>query len=91
MLFMILSTDLVYEEQECLVKSGKDSHKDGLKKYPWILGNVSKDKSQSIQGYLTKYHGFISSPFLLNKLRLFGNYVCIAYLLRFLSSPKCLV
>ena len=37
-------------------------HKDGLKKYPWILGNVSKDKSQSIQGYLTKYHGFMSFP-----------------------------
>ena len=71
---MILSTDLVYEEQECIVvKSGKDNHKDGLKKYPWILGNVSKDKSQSIQGYLTKYHGFISSLFLLNKLWLFGN------------------
>ena len=57
---MILSIDLVYEEQECIVvKSGKDNHKDGLKKYPWILGNVSKDKLASIQGYFAKQHCFL--------------------------------
>ena len=36
------------------VKSGKDKAKATPKKYPRILGNVSKDKRASIQGYFAK-------------------------------------
>ena len=32
------------------------------KKYPTILGNVSKDKSPSIQYYFAKYPCFVFSP-----------------------------
>ena len=56
MLFMILSTDLVYEEQECVVvKSGKDKLQTARKKYPWILARLSLDKLRSILGYFAEY------------------------------------
>ena len=44
------------------VKSGKDKQKITPKKYPTILGNVSKDKSPSIQYYFAKYPCFVFSP-----------------------------
>ena len=46
------------------MKSGKDrvgEQKTTPKKYPTILGNVSKDKSPSIQYYFAKYPCFVFS------------------------------
>ena len=40
----------------------KRQQKTAPKKYPTILGNVSKDKSPSIQYYFAKYPCFVFSP-----------------------------
>ena len=40
----------------------KRLRKTAPKKYPTILGNVSKDKSPSIQYYFAKYCLFLSFP-----------------------------
>ncbi|MCI7313711.1 MAG: hypothetical protein MR541_05735, partial [Prevotella sp.] len=47
MVLVILSIEIVYESKKCLVKSGKDKLKKGLKKYYVILAQVSRDTLQS--------------------------------------------
>ncbi len=50
------NTDYCFSMRKENVSSepGKDTGRTAPKKYPRILGNVSKDKRQSIQGYLPK-------------------------------------
>ena len=50
-----LSTDSVYEEEKCLVKSGKDTQQAGQKKEYRLLGKVSLDTCPFILGYIAKY------------------------------------
>ena len=61
MAFTTLTTVPVYEEKKCLEKPRKRQHETAPKKYPRILGNVSKDKRASIQGYFAKYPCFVFS------------------------------
>ena len=46
----------------CFNKFRKRQQKSAPKKYPILLGNVSKDKSPSIQYYFAKYPCFVFSP-----------------------------
>ena len=62
MAFTTRSTVSAYEEEKCLVRSGKDIVRSGkdsmwryLEKYVEILGKVCRDTWQSMWRYLTRY------------------------------------
>ena len=55
MAFTTLSTVSAYEEEKCLVRSGKDIMLRYLTKYVGILGKICGDTWLSMSGYLAKY------------------------------------
>ena len=55
MAFTTLSTVSAYEEEKCLVRSGKDIMSGYLAKDVEILGKVCGDTWQSMWRYLVKY------------------------------------